>query len=88
MNKINLKIPVNEVRDDNYYYVRLNQESGLKELYNLREENLRNIITLLNEPYMRNINKKYIKRIQKESTALYNSLTDIVNFIDSGNINK
>ena len=64
--------------------IRSKQKHGLKELYNLRENNLRDIITLLNEPYIRAVNGKYMIKIQEQSTDLYNSLTDIVNFIDSG----
>jgi len=64
-------------------YIRSNQKNCLKKLYDLREENLRQIITLLNNPCVRDLNKEYMAKIQKDCINLYNSLTDIVSFTES-----
>jgi len=52
----------------------------LKELYNFREI-LGDKLTLLNEPYVRSMNKSIIK-IQKQIKEVYNALTPLANFYE------
>ena len=75
-------IIINDIKLEAKKEIKDNQIKGLKELYNLREENLNQVLSLLNNPYMKDINKKYMIKIQKQSLDLFNLLTDIVSFID------
>lgn len=56
---------------------------GLESIYKLRELSLRKMIFVLCGSDTREINKKYVKKVYSKSFNLYNSLTDLIRYLES-----